>query len=763
MARRRRDGARQKRSAEAAAGRPGRETAATGAWHSHVAVPLAVLALVCLAAYWNSFRAELLLDNQTIILKDTRLRTMDWEAIHNIFTRHYWWPFLQSRLFRPVTTFSYWINYALLGNGPRPFGYHVVNLLLHLGNVALVWSLVAGITRRRWVGVFAAAIFACHPLTVEAVTNVVGRADLLAAMSVLGGLWLYRRCPASGAPLRGAWLGALGATYLAGVFCKESAVILPAVLLVHDGAFAPAARSRLAALRQWLGRMWPAYLAMAPGLAALLLARWRLFHDSPLGTEFGSDNVIAVAPFWTGVMTAIKVIGYYFALVVWPARLSCDYSYNAVTLFGWTFGSGQDPHAWLALAALVALFAAGVVAWRFRPDIFFVLGFGAVALLPVSNLAIPVGTVMADRLMYLPLAGLTTAGVLALAAGLHRAARYFPPGTRPALRVTTALTAAAVVTAFTVRTIQRNEDWSSSAQLWSASALAAPDSIKVIRGQASVASESAPGEAGPEQALAILARGVAIAEQAPLPLRDMPAALYEDVGRYNIALSERLVGAGRLAEARTAASDAVTALKRAEAIDQEINRQGRQRLEERTGTRATVPDTITGTIYRNLGAAYLAAGDPFEAIATLTYLQRTQPDSDEAYYGLGVAQGGAAGLEQAKGNTSQVAAYLQDAAVNLIAAVVLNPGHPQAWQTLEQVYSLLSPGSDAVRWVGGRPSLNMEHPLVPGHLRQACARLVRLLADAGRTQDADRWRARMESEFGVAPVVFDGPGRGGGK
>ena len=83
-----------------------------------------------------------------------------------------------------------------------------------------------------------------------------------------------------------------------------------------------------------------------------------MFRDSPLFGQFASDNPIVIAPFWTGVMTAVKVTGYYLALVIWPAELSCDYSYNAVTLFGWTLTAGQDPHAWAALAVVLGLLAA---------------------------------------------------------------------------------------------------------------------------------------------------------------------------------------------------------------------------------------------------------------------------------------------------------------------------------------------------------------------------------------------------------------------
>jgi hypothetical protein len=102
--------------------------------------------------------------------------------------------------------------------------------------------------------------------------------------------------------------------------------------------------------------------------------------------------------------------------MIWPANLACDYSYNAVTLFGWTFTAGQGPHAWAALAVLLGLLAGAVVAWRRDRAAWFFLGFAAAAFLATSNLLVPIGTIMAERLTSLPLAGAAAAAVLALAA-----------------------------------------------------------------------------------------------------------------------------------------------------------------------------------------------------------------------------------------------------------------------------------------------------------------------------------------------------------
>jgi tetratricopeptide (TPR) repeat protein len=416
--------------------------------------------------------------------------------------------------------------------------------------------------------------------------------------------------------------------------------------------------------------------------------------------------------------------------------LSADYSFNAVTLFGWTATDGQDPHAWLALGVLLGLGATAALAWRRHRGLSFFLGLAAVSFLPTSNLLITIGTIMAERLVYLPLVGLVAAAVL-MAGTLLEAW----PGSS-ARRAVAWVVTVGVITALTARTIARNEDWTSAARLWESSAEAAPDSIKVIRAQASLAMDADPTGARAGEALAILERGLLIADRVPLPLYHQPAALYDDACRYHLAIAQRLGAGGQADAARAAATRAVAFGKRAEAIDQEINRQGREALRRRGAPPEQIRDRITLSIYRNLGSAYLAAGEPAQALATLAYLQRTQPDRDESHYGVAVAHGALAEWEESRGNRPGADAHLRAAAVNLIVTVVLNPEHQDAWQALQHVYGVLSPASPGVHAPDGRPALDRTNPLVAAQVGEACAQLVRQLTEAGMPREADRWRCR---------------------
>ena len=715
-----------------------------------------MLAAVCGLAYWNIFRAELILDNIPIILQDTRLRSADWRSVREILARNYWWPSGDSDLYRPLTTLSYWFNYSVLGGGQNPAGYHAVNLLLHWLNAVLAFLLARAVTGRAWAALAAAAVLAVHPLTVESVTNVVGRADLLAGLSILGGLCLHRRFLGAAGRRKLPWLLALGATYVAGVFSKESAVVLPALMLWHDALFPPAAGSSPAAtLRQSAARAWPAYASILPGLLLLLWARWAMFHGAPPLAQFGGDNPITNAPLWTGVMTAVKVAGYCLGLVVWPARLSCDYSYNAITLFGWTLASGQDLHAWLALAAVLGLAAVVACTRRRQPAVAFFLGLAGAAFLPTSNLLFPIGTIMAERLMYVPLAGLAAAAVVAFAAAGQALAGHRLPGNPRALAAGGMLIAAAVVAALAARTVNRNEDWTSSLRLWSSAARTVPESYKVHKALALAVFESDPSGGRLGEAIGLAERSIGIIEGARLPLHQQPVGLYAEAGSYRLRKAQLLAGRGSAAESRAELARAITLLERAETIDREVNRLARERFLAAGRRPEEIHDTGSAYVYRTLATAYLGTGEVLRAVAAAEYLQRISPQHFDPHYMRGVTEAAAAQFEEAQGKPREAGLHLERAAVNLIAATILNAAHRESWSLLAKVYQYVAPAPPAVVLSDGGGRLNRQNPAVLGHVQMACTQLLGQLRGAGLREEAAVLRERMIASLGIPPAALD--------
>ena len=303
------------------------------------------LCLLTLAAYSNSFGAGFVMDNRGLILQDVRVHAATAENVDLIVGHTDWWPYGESGLFRPLTTLSYLFNYALMGNGEHPAGYHWLNLLLHMGNVLLVYAL--GLRLSEWRRAAAVAgLWAVHPLLTESVTNIVGRADLLAGMAVLGGLLLYWKSGEAEGGRRWGYLAALSAVTAVGVFSKESAVMLLPVVCLYEAVYWRKRRGR--------GLLAGALAILLPVQAMLYQRAAVLWAAGPTVFPF-YDNPLVGAGWLTGRITALNVMGKYVVLLAWPWRLSSDYSWAQIP------PGGGDWVAWIALAVLIA---AGVWLWR---------------------------------------------------------------------------------------------------------------------------------------------------------------------------------------------------------------------------------------------------------------------------------------------------------------------------------------------------------------------------------------------------------------
>jgi hypothetical protein len=396
------------------------------------------------------------------------------------------------------------LNYSVFGNADRPFGYHALNWLIHTINVWLVFTLSVRIGRRTWPAVFVAALWAVHPLDTEAVTNIVGRADLLAAFGVLAALNFH--VEAGDAPDRRWALTFL--TFIAmaiAVFSKESAVAGVAVIVLYDLLWRVKSTRLSTLARGWIVIALPALL--------YLYQRSTVLGNAAAEIPY-VDNPLVAAGFWSGRLTALSVMGRYLALVVWPAHLSADYSFSQIPLAS---GNGSEWLAWIAIVALAIVALAGLRASR---TVGFCLASALIMFLPAANLLFTTGTIMAERLMYLPSAFLLAAGVAAIYA-LASGVAIRPLA--PAL-----LTLAVVLCG--VRTFARNVDWRDDLNLWTATARVAPASFKTHDSLAESLYQVDPSHHNLDRVIEEKEKSLAILET--LPDRDRPVRPYRAGASY---------------------------------------------------------------------------------------------------------------------------------------------------------------------------------------------------------------------------------------
>ena len=232
------------------------------------------------------------------------------------------------------------------------------------------------------------ALFAAHPVHSEAVANVVGRAELYSALFVLGACLLFWKGRGLSPTWRPARLLGIGALYLMGLGSKEMAATLPALLVL----LALARNDDLRATDRVRTDL-PVFLLTGALLAAFLGVRFLI-----LGSVAGDVPAPALVGLSAGqrILTSLAVWPQYLRLLVFPFDLVADYA-PAVLFPALTWG----PDVVLGLLVILGAAAAAIFLWpRERLVALGIVWFG-IAILPVTNLIIPTGVLLAERTFYL--------------------------------------------------------------------------------------------------------------------------------------------------------------------------------------------------------------------------------------------------------------------------------------------------------------------------------------------------------------------------
>ncbi len=406
------------------------------------------------------------LDDRTLVLEDPRVR--DLGRVPELLLGGYRHA-TENSLYRPLTSLSLALNYA--ATGPSGWGYHLVNLVLHLTACLLAFrlgSVVLGHDPRAFV---AALLFAAHPVHVEAVANVVGRAEVLAFIFLVGSFLTLRRYEAGGTRRLGSLLLG-GMLYLLALLSKENAIVgvgIWVLMLLFTPASNSPSRRVLALARNRV--LWVLFFVSA----AYLALRYAVLGTVAPGVQpeiTFVENPLAFVDTGTRVLTAVTVLVRYLGLLAWPFTLSADYSYNAVPLVG----SALDPRFVVCAAVLAGLAAAAVAVRGRRPDYLFALLFFLVSISVVSNVPVPIGATMAERFLYLPsIAFCWAAARLGGDLGgypdsLNRHALLRSPGVVGLCLL--------LIVPWSVRTVLRNRDWRDDGSISEAAVVAVPGSAK---------------------------------------------------------------------------------------------------------------------------------------------------------------------------------------------------------------------------------------------------------------------------------------------
>lgn len=371
-------------------------------------------------------------------------------------------------LYRPLTLITYKVVYQWAGEHAWP--QLLLNILLHAllsaGVVRLGFHL--GLTTPAALG--AGLLFAVLPIHTEVINNVVGRADLLAASSVLVALLAQRRSLLAGDSRRrfGAALVVALAVFAA-LAAKESGAALIALVPLFYLFWRPQSAVMHSPVRAhgWADSVpWALLVSLTLPAVVYLGLRYHALEgqliQKPALTK--TINLLVDAPSWQHALGSLQLWGMYWAKSLWPQTLSVNYSINAVRLATSPF----DPHILFGAAVLVALSIAAGMSWRRgQPMIALLAAALLVSYAPTANALTLIQVFFAERNWYLPSVWMCLLFGWALAPLLRR----------PAWIIVAMLALAAC----SVRCWVRNAEWRDNLTLYAAAYRVHPQGVGALR------------------------------------------------------------------------------------------------------------------------------------------------------------------------------------------------------------------------------------------------------------------------------------------
>jgi protein O-mannosyl-transferase len=405
-----------------------------------------MLCAVTVAVYYPAFKGDFHYDDLSSILNNPHLDR--WQT----FVGHV------DHMVRPVLYATFLLDRSVYGANPG--GYHLLNLLPHLGSGLLIYFIFTRAVAERTSSIpfWTALLFLIHPIATETVTYISGRASGLMAFLYLFAFFLYIQATErpDAVRLRLLYLSGAVTSFLLAIGSKESAVTLPVILLLWDVVIrklnGPSLRTVI------LARHLPFWIVL------LLAAGWAWSHPRYQAlAQFSLD----IRPLWDHLLSELHAMAYAVTLLFTPWNQNFDHDLPLFhSLTQWPLP--------LDLLLLLVTVAACLFSWRRFPLVAFGLAWFFIQLLPTS--LIPRNDLLSERNLYMPAIGLLLAIV---ALGSHVIQRLMTSIRRPTLALSAwAAVGTVVVVILCFFTIQRNQLYHDRLLLWSDAVAKSPNKAR---------------------------------------------------------------------------------------------------------------------------------------------------------------------------------------------------------------------------------------------------------------------------------------------
>lgn len=425
---------------------------------------IATLIVLALASSVTNLRNTFVQDDLPIIGTNALVHSL---RVWHLFAQAYWPAPYPRELYRPLT--STLLALEWVAGGGRPVLFRIVSILIYVGAMLAVYRLARRLINpgAAWL---AAALFAVHPVHVEAVALAINQAELVvgALLALLMTAYIDRR--RSSQPLTPRWIAAMAIGYLAAMLFKEHAILLPALMVAAE-------LTVIADPRPWRERA----AALRPFFLVLVLTAvsYIAIRDAALGGDTkGSFTAEALTGLGLGgrTLTMLGVVPEWVRLFVWPAHLRADYSPGEIVA-ATHWGTAQSLGAALLVAALLLALACRTK----RPAVTFGILWIGVGLALVSNVLVTTGIVLAERTLFLATIGVVIAGADLLWIVGRWVYSHGSIG-----RIVAVVSVVVLLAMGATRSASRQLVWHDLASLWFQTVIDAPESYRAQQAYGSV-------------------------------------------------------------------------------------------------------------------------------------------------------------------------------------------------------------------------------------------------------------------------------------
>ncbi|HCI03500.1 MAG: tetratricopeptide repeat protein [Candidatus Peribacteraceae bacterium] len=329
-------------------------------------LPLILIIVITFLTFSGSLGHEFLSwDDEILVTQNYLVRN---------FSPMIFWSY-DPELYIPITLLSFQINYALFDL--NPFWYHLTNLIIHISNALLVFWLSLMIIKKRYLAVFAALIFAVHPLNTEAVAWISARKELLSTLFLLSALITYIKANDR------RWMIVFSIVlFVLAMMSKATAIVFPAILILYHYAFQIRTRTLTLALTLTLSLIFAIVAVVGKSISVIQLTT----------TEM--------------VLLAFRSTTFYLQKFLLPIKLSAIYGApDPISIQNWEI---------IFSILIVALLITATCIFRKMKVAMFASGFAILTIAPsfMAYMKSDGISVAADRYAYMPSIGLAILLVL---------------------------------------------------------------------------------------------------------------------------------------------------------------------------------------------------------------------------------------------------------------------------------------------------------------------------------------------------------------